>query len=61
MMKIKDAVEHRLIDKMPEEMREPLREAKKNLWLAFCGLVNHLTEETNTTTKPPCSKKVTIE
>lgn len=60
MIRIKEAVEKRLINRMPEEVREPLQEAKRNLRLAIQGFVNHLTDETDETIPRP-SKKVPVE
>lgn len=61
MLKIKDVVEKRLMNRLPEEVREPLQEAKRNIGRAFQGLVYHLAGETTGTKTTPSSKKVPVE
>lgn len=50
--KIHRLVEKRALEKLPEEVREPLQEAKRQMRLALRGLVTHLLEE-----KPVCKGK----
>ncbi|MCL6477149.1 MAG: hypothetical protein K6T65_01915 [Peptococcaceae bacterium] len=45
-------MEKRMAGKLPEEVRKPLLEAKKQMRLALRGFIGHLLEE-----DPACNKK----
>lgn len=48
MLKIQRLLEKRALAKMPEEVREPLLEAKKQVRLAVRGLIGHVLREEKT-------------
>ncbi|MFZ5645178.1 MAG: hypothetical protein ACOY46_16505 [Bacillota bacterium] len=45
LQKIHSLVEKRLIGRLPEDVREPLLEARKQMFRAMRGLINHLLDE----------------
>lgn len=51
--KLHYVVEKKLIGKLPEDVREPLLEAKKQFRLALKGLIKHLEEGTACQEKQP--------
>ncbi|AGL00129.1 hypothetical protein [Desulfoscipio gibsoniae] len=56
LQKIHRLVEKRVLEKLPEEMREPLLEAKRQMRLALRGLIGHVFEE-----KKACNEKHPVE
>lgn len=46
--RIKSLLEKRALAKMPEEVREPLLEARKQMRLAVRGFIGHVLEEEKT-------------
>lgn len=56
LQRIKSLLEKRALAKMPEEVREPLLEAKKQVRLAVRGLIEHALGEEKTG-QPDCRDK----
>lgn len=56
-------MEKRMADKLPEEVRKPLLEAKKQMRLALRGFIDHLLEEDpdSNEKKPGTSRPIKLD
>ncbi|NLJ77469.1 MAG: hypothetical protein GX325_09475 [Peptococcaceae bacterium] len=62
LQRVKDLLEKKVLSKMPEDVRGPLLEAKKQMKLVVRGLVEHaLQEEAKTDERPKEPRQIQLD